>query len=103
MVVAVLLLRQRTAAAVLEVVVLVVVLGRVERAGLVGANDLRGDLAVLEAGVRLLLVGDEGVGLLELLAVGGEDRRAIAVAHIRALAVDLRGVVELEEPSEQVV
>src|SRR5690606_18684503 len=80
-------------------VLLVVVLGEVERAG---RDDLGGDRAVAGAGQHRLegVPGGLGGGLLGVGVV--EDHRAVLGADVVALAEALGGVVALPEDLEQV-
>src|SRR3954449_12646251 len=77
-------------------VVLVLLLGLPERAG---RGYLRDDLAGPQA--RRVNVGDGVLGDGLLLLAGVEDRRAVAAAHVVALPVVRRRVVDLEEELQQ--
>src|ERR1041385_1610858 len=52
-------------------------------------------------GCRLFL--DECFGLLQLLVFCGEYRRTILRAHVRTLPIELRWIVEFEEPLQQLM
>ncbi len=78
----------------LGVVVLVILLRLYKRPGLV---DLCHDLAVLVL-VRALQCCDVCLGLVLLLIACGKDGGAVLRAAVRALSIELSGVVKLEEP-----
>src|SRR5713101_3312226 len=79
-------------------VALVVVFGSIERAGW---GDFRGDgLAEFAAGLQRGLRFFRNGFLLRRME---EDRGAVLRAEVRALAVDLRGVVHLPEGVEQLL
>ena len=69
-----------------------IALRRIERAARLDSGDDR----LLEP-VRLIELGDVGLGDVRLLGVGWEDRRAILGAGIRALPVELSGIVHDRE------
>ena len=78
-------------------VVLVVILGRPE----LGAFDHLGDDRLPAEALRSGELGDVLLGGLRLLGRAAEDGRAVLVAHVRTLAVELRGVVDHEKPFQQ--
>ena len=78
-------------------IVLVVILGRPE----LGALDHLGDDRLAAEALGGGELGDVLLGRLRLLGRAAEDGRAVLVADVRTLAVELRGVVDHEEPFEQ--
>ena len=78
----------------LGVVVLVILLRLDKRPGLV---DLCHDLAVLVL-VRALQGCDVCLSLILLLIACGEDGGAVLRADVRALSIELGGVVKLKKP-----
>src|SRR5258705_4395234 len=84
--------------AVLLVVLLVVLLGAVER---LRGEDLGGDRPLVLAALLESLL--RRLGRPELLVAVGEDRRAVLGADVRPLAVPRGRVVDLEEDVEEPV
>src|SRR5262245_43062272 len=83
---------------VLGEILLMIVLGKIERAGVC---DLRGDGAETLGGERLLVHRLRGVGGLLLRVVERVDRGAVLRADVVALAHALRGVMIFPERLQQ--
>ena len=92
-------MRQRTRSTMLDMIVLVIFLRLVELSGLLdGGHDLAAEESL---GLGNLL--DEPSRFLRLQLIFDEDGRPILRTHVGALAVELGGIVEFEEPLHQIL